>query len=264
MIRFKRSILILVLLVIIITVGIFVAKNTPKTSSIEDSVVLNNYGHFVNPRIQGKITETTDTYTNPDFGFSFTYPHGLVTDKSQEIDCITYNPKTDSQGGIHTHIKSGTLMPVTFEQQFLFDWYGKPEEAPVFLGVVRYVDPAPCIGPHNLIEFNINTKNKHPDLSSYVNTVVATMKKEQSENSIQKTSVEVNGKEVPMIRTISRDPRGNTIDDYFFEKGNHIYTLKVTYPHELIPETQVSHDWSEPMWRDYQLSQEIIKNFKLD
>lgn len=264
MIKFKRPIVIFGLLAIIITAGIFIAKNIPKNYLVTDSVVLQNYGQFVNPNIRGQITETTDPYTNKDFNFSFIYPRGLLTDESQEIDCIMYNPKTDSQGGVHAHIKSGMLMPITFEQQMLIDWYGKPEEAPVFLGVVHYTYPSPCIGAHNLVELTVNTKNKYPNLSSYIDTLVATMKKQQSENSIARMGIVLNGKEVPVIRTMPLDPGGYTKEEYFFEKGDYIYNLEISYPHALIPETQVPQDWSEPMWRDYGISREIIKSFKLN
>ena len=174
------------------------------------------------------------TYENKEYGFSIKFPvnYPLSLNEGDQMSCL-FIEKVDEKGIPHAKseavdIPKGANYPVTFTQN------DPDKENPdiVFSGNIGYKLLPKCI-TNPLVFVSIKKKPAGMTTDEFLAKEVKDLQDQSMDSAAglyaSLTHVELNGKSIPVVRSIEGSVTQNTRDIYYFEKGDYMYGLDYGY-----------------------------------
>lgn len=252
-----KAIVVIVILLLVGIGGWYVFN----TNSINKNITQTTEQRDLDQQKQTDASTKT-LYTSNLYKFSLNHPTGgFVLEKSFDAQCTVLG--ADNVGrGENIHLEKGTFIPLTFAS-YPVNSLSKEQ---VFVGSVGYKLASNCILNPAITLFVIK-KGADFNLETYLDNSVKSAQEGVSGGATggtaSKTSVTVNGRNVPVIRVQDGSVMQNRTDTYYFEGTQYLYELSYNYSQAVISDDLPAPEKEsfEGQVRDYAIAKEIIDNF---
>ncbi len=274
----KLNTILLIILIILVGIGIWVfikngkgagdgarlAKEIFNTNSLD--TLEQSKDDVEKPDSSFAQDGLTSSYANNQYGFSFVFPktYTVTLGEGMTISCTVVD-SVNEQGFSYGHSKvidivSGVKVPLSFYGESFKD---RPDI--VFGGNIGYKLSPEC-DSSPLVSVLVISKPPYLNFSDYLNAAARSVGEGVSQGATgggaSVVYVNVNGKQIPVVRSRDGSVMGNTSDTYYFEKGNYLFALNHQYSEGIISLTEAEiEEYYSSQYEAYQISKQIINGF---